>query len=300
VWEGPGGTKLNGTGSIKGSTGKTVAFTYKNLYTCFGSGKGETGPTGPTGPAGAAGPTGAAGATGGTGPTGATGATGTGATGATGNDGATGATGATGEAGSKGATGATGAAGATGTAGATGATGNNGATGATGPEGKGLAACLPSKATESGVWSASLGMTAGGPQLEADGVVSYNIPLCVESTQPGQKLTNVETVYLTETEGETPPLYVARGCEGSPSEAGAQPGHLCAFVSNGPGATESLWKNAKFVKFYEPDGVQNIQSGVQGARLVFQTTGFKATGLGTVPAGGAYLVAGGPWAVTAP
>jgi hypothetical protein len=145
-----------------------------------------------------------------------------------------------------------------------------------------------------------LASTGGGPQQEADGVVSYNIPLCVEIPQPGAKLTNVETVHLTEVESETPPTYVARGCEGSQSEAGAQPGHLCVFTANGPGATEPLWKNAKFQKFYEADGIENTQSGAQGERIVFQTTGFKATGLGTVPAGGAYLVAGGPWAVTAP
>jgi hypothetical protein len=304
VWEGPSGTKKDGPGSV----GK-ASFTFKNLYTCFGEGgaKGATGPTGATGAAGATGPTGAEGQAGATGATGAAGATGaegkagaTGGEGATGASGAKGATGSTGPTGAEGATGKEGAAGATGATGGEGKAGATGAKGATGAEGKGLAACLPSKATETGLWSASISEPAGAPQAESDGVISYNIPLCVESTQPGQKLTNVEMVHLTEAESEIPPTYVGRGCNGSQSEAEAQPGHLCVFTANGVGATEPLWKNAKFVKMYEPDGVENLNSGTQGARVIFHTTGFNAIATGTVPAGGAYLVAGGAWAVTAP
>jgi hypothetical protein len=229
--------------------------------------KGATGPTGPTGP-----------------------------TGATGNNGATGETGATGAAGATGATGAAGATGATGAAGTPGATG---ATGATGPAGK-PAACLPSKATETGVWSASVAMAPDGPQAESDGVVSYNIPLCVEFISVGGPRTNVHMVYLTEAESELPITFVEKGCEGSQNEAGAQPGHLCLFTANAPGATEIQWKNAHFAKMDEPDGVENVESGTQGARAVFRTIPFSETGKGTVPAPGAYLVAGGPWAVTAP
>jgi hypothetical protein len=283
VWEGQSGGKANlknGTGTVKGASGTARTFEFTNLYKCFGEGgSGATGATGATGPAGATGATGA--------------------TGEAGAPGATGQAGATGAAGQAGATGATGAVGATGEAGATGAAGPKGNTGPTGPAGK-LAACLPSKATETGVWTTSLGGPAGAPQQEADGAISYNVPLCFESTQPGQKLTNVEMVYLTETESETPPIYVGRGCGGSQDEAEALPGHLCVFEANGPGATEPLWKNFQPAKTTEPDGVINLNSAPQGARIVFRTKGFSEVGTGTIPAGGAYVVAGGAWAVTAP
>jgi hypothetical protein len=75
---------------------------------------------------------------------------------------------------------------------------------------------------------------------------------------------------------------------------------LCLFTANRLGANEPVWKNAKFVGMFEPDGVPGVASGTQGARAVFQTTGFIASGKGTVPAAGSFLVAGGPWAVTAP
>jgi hypothetical protein len=141
---------------------------------------------------------------------------------------------------------------------------------------------------------ASLWGPAGAPQEEFDAVVSYPIPLCA-GTQQG-----VESVYLTEAQSGEPSVYTAKGCEGNQNEAGAQPGHVCLFTANGPGATESLWKDAKFKEMREPDGVPSLTSGTQGVRAVFQTTGFNENGKGTVPAGGAYLVAGGPWAVTAP
>jgi hypothetical protein len=149
-------------------------------------------------------------------------------------------------------------------------------------------------AQETGLWSVWITASAGGPQGEADGVVSYQIPLCV-GTQTG-----VESVHLTETESETPGTVVAKGCEGAQNEAGAQAGHVCLFTANGPGATEPVWKNAHFVAMREPDGITSPTSGTQGVRAVFQTTGFKEEGKGTVPAGGAYLAAGGPWAVRAP
>jgi hypothetical protein len=180
--------------------------------------------------------------------------------------------------------------------GPTGATGARGPTGATGPEGK-TATCLPSKATQSGVWAASLSASAGGPQAEAEGVVSYPIPLCIK--EPFHE-TGVEAVYLTEKESEEPHAYVARGCGGSQDEAEAEPGHLCVFTSGRTGATEPLWKNAKFREMDEPDGIPSVFSGQQGDRVVFQTSFFNKEGTGTILPGGAYLGAGGPWAVTAP
>ena len=127
--------------------------------------------------------------------------------------------------------------------------------------------------------------------MESDGVVSYSIPLCA-GTQTG-----VENVHLVEE--ATPAEVVEHGCEGTQNEAGAQPGHVCLFTANRPGALEKLWKSAKFVQMEEPDAVVSTTSGTQGVRAVFATTGFQATAKGTIPAEGAYLVAGGPWAVTA-
>jgi hypothetical protein len=127
--------------------------------------------------------------------------------------------------------------------------------------------------------------------MESDGLASYHVPLCA-GTQTG-----VEAVRLPE--NPAPTEVVARGCEGNGNEAGAQPGHVCLFTENRPGATEPLWKNANFVQFDEPDGIMSKTSGTQGVRAVFANSNFKETGRGTIPPGGAYLVAGGPWAVTA-
>jgi hypothetical protein len=45
------------------------------------------------------------------------------------------------------------------------------------------------------------------------------------------------------------------------------------------------------------DHIVTTGSGRLGVSVVFKTTGFNATGKGTVPVGGSYLVAGGGWAV---
>jgi hypothetical protein len=124
-------------------------------------------------------------------------------------------------------------------------------------------------------------------------VVSYSIPLCALTES------KVENVLLPNSPAASE--VVARGCEGTEREAAAQPGHLCVFSSElGPGGREAVWKNAKFVQFDEPDGIVSLTSGVQGVLLVFQTKGFNSAATATIAPGGAYLVAGGPWAVTAP
>jgi hypothetical protein len=190
-------------------------------------------------------------------------------------------------------TGATGATGATGETGTAGATGPEGKTGPTGPPGT-TAACLPSGAAETGLYSASLEAPEKAPQGAADAVVSYSVPLCA-GTQ-----TSVLIERMTEVESETPGTVVEKGCEGNQNEAGAQPGHVCLFQAAEPGSTENLWRGAKFVKVTEPDAIESTTSGTQGIRVVYRTTGYAETGKGTVPAGGAFLNAGGPWAVRAP
>jgi hypothetical protein len=125
-------------------------------------------------------------------------------------------------------------------------------------------------------------------------VISYPIPLC-EGTQ-----TLVKAERFTEIESETAMRVIERGCEGTQNVAGAQPGHLCVLQSSNIGALESQWKGAKFAFMAEPDLVQSETSGQIGDRVVFQTNPFLANAKGTIAVGGAYVVAGGPWAVTAP
>lgn len=74
VWEGLSGLHhLDGSGNVTFGTaggGVSVAFIYKNLYSCFGGMQGPPGPTGPTGPTGTTGTTGTNGTTGPAGPEG--------------------------------------------------------------------------------------------------------------------------------------------------------------------------------------------------------------------------------------
>jgi hypothetical protein len=114
--------------------------------------------------------------------------------------------------------------------------------------------------------------------------------------------TNTATVIdrFTEAESEDSVIVLQSGCAGGQNEAGATPGHLCIFQASTAGEHEAQWKNAKFVQVEEPDTVLATFPGIQGVRVVFRTTGFNATTTGTVPAGGATLSAGGPWALTAP
>jgi hypothetical protein len=126
-------------------------------------------------------------------------------------------------------------------------------------------------------------------------VISYQLPLCA-GTQ-----TSVKAERFTESESETPGALEARGCAGSTqNEAVATPGHLCVLQASGPGGQEFQWKDAKFVAMKEPDALQSETSGQIGERVVFQTNPFSVDAKGTIAAGGAYLAAGGPWAVTAP
>src|SRR5262249_13591622 len=126
----------------------------------------------------------------------------------------------------------------------------------------------------------------------------YPVPLCAEVLGT----TKVKSVRLTELESETPSVIAEKGCEGvGANEPGAQPGHVCLFQASDLGALENKWKNAKFVWMEEPWGVGASEtSGFLGVRAVFRTVGWNVSATGTIAAGGAYLVAGGTWAVRAP
>ena len=105
---------------------------------------------------------------------------------------------------------------------------------------------------------------------------------------------------LTEAESEAPLTVVEKGCEGAQNEVGAQAGHVCLFQASDAGSTEGQWHGAHFQQMEEPDAMASTTSGTFGVRAVYRTTGYLETGKGTVPAGGAYLVAGGGWAVRSP
>jgi hypothetical protein len=129
-------------------------------------------------------------------------------------------------------------------------------------------------------------------------VVSYSIPLC--ETAPKQPVV-VKSVRLTELESETPITIAEKGCEGvGANEPGAQPGHVCLFQASDPGSLESQWKNAKFAQMEDQSAIVDENSSFQGVRAVFRTVGWNSSATGTIAAGGAYLVAGGSWAATAP
>jgi hypothetical protein len=264
----------------------------------------------------------AGGSKGPTGPTGPTGATG--ATGATGPQGVTGATGATGPAGSNGTNGSNGA---NGTPGATGPTGPSGGppgpTGPTGPTGQvagvnpdrvctavgispnDVTNCfLKTKVAETGTWTAAIAVPAGGPQEQANGVVSFNPKYPLEPS-------TLKLKYRNETEAEAP----VPPCVGSPNEPQAEKGNLCVYrgltvAKEATGDREIIEPGAEVAPaggFATPLG-EFIKSGEEcnkesgncqlGVMVVFRTKGFVEAGTGTVT-GSAYLNAWGSWAVTA-
>ena len=206
-----------------------------------------TGATGPTGAAGSNGANGSNGSGGGGG--GVTGATGP--TGAAGSNGANGSNGASGSNGSGGGGGGvTGATGATGGTGPTGPAGSNGSGGGAGGGGReSSSGKLVSKKSEEGGWSASINVTTGGLQQQADGAISYPIPL---PERP-------KVVYLNEVQVLEPGTVV--GCNGSANEPVAEPGYLCVYQ----GATASIgslkpeWKNAKWFSLQDLAGNNDVE-----------------------------------------
>jgi hypothetical protein len=241
-------------------------------------------------------------------------------------EGATGPTGATGAAGATGPQGVTGAAGPAGPAGAIGPTGPKGEpgtpggptgpTGATGPAGASNETCttvgispedrtsctLKAKATESGGWSAHIAVPAGGPQVEADGVVSLN---------PQYPLAPSTLTLKYKNEAES--LVPASPCIGSTNEPVAVKGNLCVYrgLSAAKEAADKniIEPNAEIEKTFATPNGEGLKSGEAcneesshcnvAVMVIFRTEGFVEAGTGTVPAGGAYLNARGSWAVTA-
>jgi hypothetical protein len=187
--------------------------------------------------------------------------------------GPTGPTGATGATGPGGANGANGTNGTNGTSGANGTNGTNGVTGpagATGPEGT-VATCAPKGSSEKGVWSVHVSQVTGGPQVQVDSPITYQIPLCKETStglNPQLKYNYVNAVQA-ETPGSVP------GCVGSPVEPIAEPGNLCVYRGGNFGSLERTDKNAGFVAFHTPLGVASGEVSRLGMLVVFRSSEFN-------------------------
>jgi hypothetical protein len=285
--------------------------------------KGSRGPQGPPG-SGPLGPQGLQGIVGPIGLPGERGAQGSvGPTGEQGPEGAQGPPGTPGEHGAQGVTGPVGATGSTGPSGGpqgpTGAAGSNGANGSNGSGGGGEAAdrvcetsgispnevtnCfLKTKVAETGGWSASISVPNGGPQQQANGIVSFSPKYPLE---PSTLTLN----YRNEAEAgsPTPP------CLGSINEPQAEKGNLCVYRGATKGKetedkniTEPNAEVTPFGPFTTPHGefippkgtcvaaTGNCQTAVM---VVFRTAQFAEPGV-TVTAA-SYLNAFGSWAVTA-
>jgi hypothetical protein len=228
-----------------------------------------------------------------------------------GGRGPTGPTGPTGPQGVTGATGATGPAGSNGTNGSNGANGSNGNIGGTvdrtctsvgiSPEDR-ITCTLNAKVTEQGTWSAHISVPTGGPQAEADGVVSFNPKYPIEPS-------TLKIKYKNEAESEVPALP----CIGSVNEPVAQKGNLCVYRGlqrgketedknikepNAAGNTEGF--ATPLGEFIANGGECNKENGQcqNGVVVIFRTAQFAEPGGVSVTAT-SYLDARGSWAVTA-
>jgi hypothetical protein len=152
---------------------------------------------------------------------------------------------------------------------------------------------LSSKKSEAGGWSATISVPVGGPQTQADGVVSFPTSLA-----RGEK---VKFTYRTEREALEP----KPPCLGSVNEPVAEPGNLCVYRGGaGFGSTENEDKNAKFVQFEDFFGetitkTGEANSGDLGVLIIFRTDEFAIEGAHLALAKEAELTAAGSWAVTA-
>ena len=152
---------------------------------------------------------------------------------------------------------------------------------------------LAPKKSESGGWSATISVPSGGPQTQADGVVSFPTPL-----PRGEK---VKFTYRNEREALEPKAP----CLGSVNEPVAEPGNLCVYRGGaGFGSKENEDRNTKFVQFEDFFGetireTGEANSGDLGVLIIFRTNEFGVEGAHLTLAKEAELTAAGSWAVTA-
>ena len=203
--------------------------------------------------------------------------------------------------GTNGAPGATGPAGPAGTAGATGATGTGteghegkeGKAGAEGKEGKqGVIhphEKLPSKATETGSWSLSVG------EAEADNVdtsISFTIPLATALPAEDVHYVNEEGKEEVTFNGSAFEAVATSDCPGTTAEPAASPGNLCVYQQDVPIPAVREEKGIAENFIYPSDAKGDA----------FLPEGAATTGaiVGLVRGENVPIFAYGTWAVTAP
>jgi hypothetical protein len=197
----------------------------------------------------------------------------------------------------------TGATGPTGPAGPTGAEGKAGPTGPTGTGGGGSGretseGTLASGKSETGAWAASIDAPSGAPQAQADGVISFPIPL-----QKSEELAGLKIVYRNAEQVLKP----TAPCLGSTDEPVVEKGNLCVYRGGaGVGSQETIdkgveSKNPGFESIFGEKLTEiEASKGRLGLDIVFRTKQFNTTP-GGAPATlteNAYMVAHGSWAVT--
>ena len=138
--------------------------------------------------------------------------------------------------------------------------------------------CLPQKTHEQGGWSATINVSAKGPQEQVNAPANYAVPLCETYTTKteGVKTGKTKVVYRSsiQTESPTPP------CVGSALKPFAEAGFTCFYRSDSFGAKESEDKNAGFAQFQSFDGNTTVSEeeagGLIGEFVVFRTKEFTA------------------------
>jgi hypothetical protein len=162
-----------------------------------------------------------------------------------------------------------------------------------------LPECLPQKTREQGGWSATINVSAKGPQEQVDAPASYAIPLCETYTTKteGVKTGKTQAVYRTSKEAEAP----EPPCVGSPNEPIAEPGFTCFYRADQFGQKESEDKNAGFAVLQDFDGNVTVAGeeagGLIGENVVFRTKEFNAEKPISEIVKFAQLTASGSWSV---
>jgi hypothetical protein len=208
-----------------------------------------------------------------------------------------------GNTGPTGPTGPTGATGAAGTNGTNGTNGAAGATGATGPAGFGSGSCKAAAGTEEkGTWSATINVSAGGPQEQVQAAISFPCE-ANEVVENRQGSPTRHLIYLNEKQVSEPGSVP--GCNGNSNNPSAEPGNLCVYqgATAQVGSLEPEWKNAGFYEV--SDATLNIGGKAKtGALVVFRTTEFNSelgactSAVACTIANSATLNAAGGWAFT--
>jgi len=161
---------------------------------------------------------------------------------------------------------------------------------------------LKTKVAETGTWTAAIAVPAGGPQEQANGVVSLNPKYPLEPS-------TLKLKYRNEVEALAP----QPPCIGSVNEPTAEKGNLCVYRGLQRGKESAEDKNIKepnaagnLETFKTPNG-EFIANGGEcnketdqcqlGVQVIFRTAQFAEPRVKVTAE--SYLNASGSWAVTA-